>query len=123
MLFAFQSKHKKKTPPPPASKTTPYKANTMPKITPPNVPNQKTSLGNTLLEGFAFGTGSSVAKEIVNKILQENQSHNQDATPNPSSDSKKKCKELETYLEQCLHSGFDCSDTLEKYFVMCGLTK
>lgn len=83
-------------PPPPAQKSR------------PSLPRSPTFTEN-VLQGFAFGTGTSLSKELVRKLMED------------STESKKKsvCQHMQDELRQCLETGFHCDPLMEKYIQVC----
>jgi hypothetical protein len=77
------------------------------------------SLGRVVAEGFAFGTGSAVARQVVNNTV------NAIAIPsNTTSDEDNKkvyCKRTQDILETCIVSpaNSDCSGLFEDYLRNC----
>lgn len=84
-----------------------------PKITFPQSKNTNvSSLGNTLIEGIAVGSGSSIAKKSIDNIFNTNSSN----SPN----NKLKCASLFEELKTCLESENSICDTLfEEYSKKC----
>ena len=99
--------NKKNTPPPPSK---PYVYNSIS----PSIPKQP-SLGRVMIEGVAFGTGSAIARETVNRTM------NAIVVPSGSSHDQKKyeCRLLEERLQQCFDERFYCNDLFEKYIRKC----
>ena len=72
---------------------------------------------STLLQGFAFGTGSSLAREAVNKVFDRNDSH-KDVTSKTNNESKhwnnKNCETDYSSFVECLHrnnnNSIECTD-------------
>lgn len=104
----------KRSPPPPGNR--PYVSNIPKPISTP-IPSQRPSLFRTMAEGFAFGTGSSVAREAI---------HN---TPNIFSGSvsknpKSECEKWEKMFEECIEKEQSyCTDLFEKMEKSCSFQK
>lgn len=85
------------SPPPPASRT--------PKV---SIPNYATpSLGRTVMEGFAFGTGSSVARTITQRLFEkkEPEKHVHNVAPihgGHDNEIKEWCKTLKEDMLRCI---------------------
>ena len=74
------------------------------------------SLGKVVAEGFAFGTGSAIARQMVNNAFGAI------AVPsNTSEDKKDHCKKMQAILETCISSpsNSDCSGLFEEYLRNC----
>lgn len=98
--------HKKSTTPPPPKIVFQQSKNTQ------NIP----SLGNTLIQGVAFGTGSSIAKNAVHNIFKNDTL----IVDNYNKDTKTKCQILFEELKVCLDAKSNICDTLfEKYSKLC----
>ena len=70
------------------------------------------SLGNTLMEGIAFGSGSSIAKNSIDNIFKTDSSN----TP----DNKLKCTSLFEELKICLEGEYNiCDNLFEEYSKKC----
>lgn len=75
------------------------------------------SLGRTMMEGVAFGTGSSIAREVVNRTLSESTVSEQ---PPVKEDNKNKhCERLGEQLNECMMYGNHCEDLFDKYMAFC----
>lgn len=79
-------------------------------------PNQS-SLGKTLMEGFAFGTGSSIARESVSRIF--NSSSTTITTPDKKNDKQHNCEKMLSQMNECFQTDNICGDLLEKYLLQC----
>lgn len=91
--------------PPPPKIILPQSKNT-------NIP----SLGNTLMEGLAFGTGSSIAKNTIDNILKDN-SLNTDINHKKHNDG---CSSLFDILKSCLErENSVCDNLIEEYNKKC----
>lgn len=92
---------------------------------PPPPKNQGTiqsnhsSLGRIVAEGFAFGTGSAVARQIVNNSFGANTIPSNSTSD--EDDKKDHCKKIHTILETCMAgpSNSDCSRLFEDYIRNC----
>lgn len=88
----------KKSPPPPAST----------KVEQPGFLGQ---MAGTMAQGFAFGSGSSVAHQLFDGIFSSKEKQVL------VDDSYKKCKPIMTEYKQCLQNNFDssaCQEILNK---------
>lgn len=85
-------------------------------------PNKKSALkqvGNDIISGFAFGSGSAIAHNTVNRIFASNESKVE-----PSIDSEEQrnnrtnntltCQVLMKEYEKCSKDYTDCKDILDK---------
>lgn len=102
--------------PPPPRYVPPPAAN--PILKAPTVKMEQPSLGRTLMEGFAFGTGSSIARESVSRIFNSNST-----TTTPNIDLQKKennCEKMLFQMNECFQTDNMCGDLLEKYLLECG---
>lgn len=82
--------------------------------TPPPPPaslNQKksSSLTSTMAEGFAFGTGTSLAKELVSSMYQKSVSNT----------NYSYCENLKTQLSECIIENHICYNLSELYKQHC----
>lgn len=101
---------RRKQPPPPSSSPLPS-----PRAPPPPAQKSRPSLPRSptftenVLQGFAFGTGTSLSKELVRRLMED------------STESKKKsvCQHMQDELRQCLETGFHCDPLMEKYIQVC----
>lgn len=101
---------KKHKPPPPPK---PYK---YPSVQPPSV-SKSPSLGRVMMEGAAFGTGSSIARESVTRTINAVTAPVE--TPSPEENRKKTCQLLEQQLQECFDERFFCDELFEKYMRQC----
>ena len=76
---------------------------------PPPPAQRSPTFTENVLQGFAFGTGTSLSKELVRKLMED------------STESKKKsvCQHMQDELRQCLETGFHCDPLMEKYIQVC----
>lgn len=125
-MVAYNTKMKRVVNPPPpkphistATSTPPPPKSSLPNIFPSsNTP----SLGRVVAEGFAFGTGSAIARQVVNNTFGAM------AIPSntTSSEDKKKeyCKEMHSILEKCISSpsSSDCRDIFDQYYRQCSIS-
>ena len=95
-------------PPPPKSSTT---------YIPPQSNIQ--SLGRVVAEGFAFGTGSAVARQVVNNTV--NAIAIPSSTTSDDDNKKDQCKKMRSILETCIvgPANSDCSGLFEDYLRNC----
>jgi hypothetical protein len=79
-------------------------------IPPPSTPVMKTplthpsySLSRTLMEGFAFGTGSSIARETMSRILDTSSSSkiNNNISDKGNNKEPKQCEQILSQLKDC----------------------
>lgn len=85
----------------------------------PSLPLVSTSTGGggflaTMINGFSFGTGSSIANNTVNRIFSSSPS----PSHSPSSSTTLDCKDLFKNLEECLQTCEDvrvCQNLLKDY--------
>lgn len=96
---------RRKQPPPPSS---PPSSRAPPPPAQKSRPRSPTFTEN-VLQGFAFGTGTSLSKELVRRLMED------------STESKKKsvCQDMQDELRQCLETGFHCDALMEKYIQVC----
>jgi hypothetical protein len=101
-------------PPPPRS---------VPSIQAPSSTMHFPSLGRTVMEGFAFGTGSSIARNAVNQAMGGMGI----TIPSPAQNEAKQQSSCETYkqlLSQCFENNqSDCREIFEKMSEVCFLSK
>jgi hypothetical protein len=104
----------KPTIPTPTSKpTTPIPPSSIPP--PLSIPSTSSGGGGflaTMMNGFSFGTGSSIGNNVVNRLFSSSPS------PSPSSSSTQDCKDLFKNLEECLQTSEDvrvCQKVLKDY--------
>lgn len=101
---------RRKQPPPPSSSPLPSPRSPPPPAqkSHPSLPRSPTFTEN-VLQGFAFGTGTSLSKELVRRLMED------------STESKKKsvCQHMQDELRQCLETGFHCDPLMEKYIQVC----
>ena len=83
----------------------------------PTVKMEQPSLGKTLMEGFAFGTGSSIARESVSRIF--NSSSTTITTPDKKNDKQHNCEKMLSQMNECFQTDNMCGDLLEKYLLQC----
>ena len=101
--------------PPPPRYVPPPAAN--PILKAPTVKMEQPSLGRTLMEGFAFGTGSSIARESVSRIF--NSSSTTITTPDKKNDKQHNCEKMLSQMNECFQADNMCGDLLEKYLLQC----
>ena len=101
--------------PPPPRYVPPPAAN--PILKAPTVKMEQPSLGKTLMEGFAFGTGSSIARESVSRIF--NSSSTTITTPDKKNDKQHNCEKMLSQMNECFQADNMCGDLLEKYLLQC----
>ena len=101
--------------PPPPRYVPPPAAN--PILKAPTVKMEQPSLGRTLMEGFAFGTGSSIARESVSRIF--NSSSTTITTPDKKNDKQHNCEKMLSQMNECFQTDNICGDLLEKYLLQC----
>lgn len=107
------------TPSPTTTPSKPTTSTTTPTTTPsipPPLPLGTTSTGGgflaTMMNGFSFGTGSSIANNTVNRIFSSLPS------PSHSSSTTLDCKDLFKNLEECLQTSENvsvCQNLLKDY--------
>jgi len=116
----------KRSPPPPGNR--PYVPNIPKPISMP-IPSQTPSLFRIMAEGFAFGTGSSVAREAIHNMPKIFSNSSANATLTPSSDSvsekpKSECEMWQKMFEKCIEKEQSyCTDLLEKMEKSCSILK
>jgi hypothetical protein len=91
---------------------TPPPAQRAPKQTTPSP-----SLVSTMAEGFAFGTGTSIAREAVSSVL-----HSSMSAPQPNNNDNDKetlCKNILEKLQFCFEKDVNCDSIFEKYQKLC----
>lgn len=96
-----------KLPPPPKKTTYTIQPNTI----------KRPSMLNTLAEGFAFGTGSSLAREGVNKIF-EKKTLEKDIYENKNPENGINCDNLIQLYNDCIFKNSNdtsCDYLLKKY--------
>jgi hypothetical protein len=104
--------------PPPPRYVPPPAAN--PILKAPTVKMEQPSLGRTLMEGFAFGTGSSIARESVSRIFNSNSTTI--TTPDielQKNDKQHNCEKMLSQMNECFQADNMCGDLLEKYLLQC----
>lgn len=104
--------------PPPPRYVPPPAAN--PILKAPTVKMEQPSLGRTLMEGFAFGTGSSIARESVSRIFNSNSTTI--TTPDielQKNDKQHNCEKMLFQMNECFQTDNMCGDLLEKYLLQC----
>lgn len=114
MINKNNNKHSftKFSPPPPKRQIPPPKI-----VFPQSKINNKPSLGNTLMEGMAFGTGSSIARNTIDNIFKNNSSNIDE-----SFRKKPKCDEFFKELQLCLEkqsTSCDYEYLIEEYNRKC----
>ena len=73
-------------------------------------PQQKTlasmtsTLASTMLQGFGFGVGSSVARKAVDHVFDSTTTTSNGPAPPPPQDKKVKCEEVWENYKTCLNS-------------------
>ena len=78
-------------------------------------PSNDSSLKNSIVSGFGFGIGSSIAHKITDSVFDK-PSHNN----NNNNETKNLCNELKTKLNNCVtESNVDCTKLYENYFNQC----
>ena len=92
------------TPPPPSL--------SIPKLTIPS--NSSPSLGRTMMEGFAFGTGSSVARTITQPLFEKKPSHD----GGDDDGMRDWCKTLKNEMLKCVNAN-DYKDLFAIYERTC----
>jgi hypothetical protein len=101
-------KMNKKSPPPPSP----------PRLPPPNHPPPTTSsLAKSVLDGIAVGTGSAIAREAIERLLDKPKS-----TPVYNPISLFSCDLLQEQLRQCsadIEPNTHCDDVKNKYKLLC----
>ena len=83
----------------------------------PNQTPSSPSLVSTMAEGFAFGTGSSIAREVVSSVLTLSTS-----APQPNNNDNDKdtlCKNILEKLQFCFEKDVNCDSIFEKYQKLC----
>ena len=96
-----------KLPPPPKKTSYTIQPNTI----------QRPSMLNTLAEGFAFGTGSSLAREGINKIF-EKKTPEKDSYEQKNPENWINCDNLIQSYKDCIFKNGDdkaCDYLLKKY--------
>lgn len=112
MIF-FPTRRRKQHPPPPSyPPSSPPSSPPYPlpySRTPPPPAQRSPTFTENVLQGFAFGTGTSLSKELVRRLMED------------STESKKKsvCQQMQDELRQCLETGFHCDPLMEKYIQVC----
>ena len=101
MIF-FPALRRKQHPPP---SSPPYP----PPSYPPPPAQRSPTFTENVLQGFAFGTGTSLSKELVRRLMED------------STESKKNtvCQHMQDELRHCLETGFHCDALMEKYIQVC----
>ena len=93
------------------------------------IPSQSRTLFRTMAEGFAFGTGSSVAREVIHNTSNVLNSSSANTTLNSSSDSiskqtKSECEKWEKLFEECIEKEQSyCIHLFEKMEKWCSFQK
>ena len=93
------------------------------------IPSQSPSLFRTVAEGFAFGTGSSVAREVIHNTSNVFSGSSANTTLNSSSDSiskqpKSECEKWEKLFEECIEKEQSyCIHLFEKMEKLCSFQK
>lgn len=102
MIF-FSARRRKQ--PPPSSPPCPSSSSR----TPPPPAQRSPTFTENVLQGFAFGTGTSLSKELVRKLMED------------STEPKKNtvCQHMQDELRICLETGFHCDTLIEKYIQVC----
>lgn len=105
--------------PPPPRYVPPPAAN--PILKAPTVKMEQPSLGRTLMEGFAFGTGSSIARESVSRIFNSNSTTTTTTTDIElqKNDKQHNCEKMLSQMNECFQTDNMCGDLLEKYLLQC----
>ena len=104
-------------PPPKFSPPPPPAANPILKV--PTVKMEQPSLGRTLMEGFAFGTGSSIARESVSRIFNSNSTTTTPDIELQKNDKQHNCEKMLFQMNECFQTDNMCGDLLEKYLLQC----
>jgi len=80
---------------------------------PPPASLTKPSFVGTIAEGFAFGTGSSIARNVVNNVMGDSPSSN-------NSSPETLCESYRKILDACFETNQrDCGDIFEKMIETC----
>lgn len=75
-------------------------------------------LASTVAEGFAFGTGSSIARTMVNNVLATSNYNNDD--DRKSHNNSVKCDQYIKLYEECITSTNDtCSTLMDLIHIYC----
>jgi hypothetical protein len=117
----------KRSPPPPGNR--PYVSNIPKPIStsiPIPIPSQRPSLFRTMAEGFAFGTGSSVAREAIHNTpnIFSGSSANTTSSDSVSEKPKSECEKWEKMFEKCIEKEQSyCIDLFEKMEKSCSFQK
>lgn len=89
---------------------------------PPPPPPQAVvpSLGRTMMEGIAFGAGTSIAKETINTLFSKNTSTEPEPVKPPIPPTRTDiCEKLLQELDHCMMYQTTCDGIFEKYVVQC----
>jgi len=101
-------------PPPPA-----------PLHTPPLQPQQNgNSFKDSILSGFGFGIGSSIAHKISDRIFMSNNEPEKKMNDKPNEintiEINNVCNELKIKLEKCVtENNYDCKNVYDDFFSNC----
>ena len=108
-------KMNKKSPPPPSQS----RLSPPPPHPPTSTPTMTSSLARSVLDGMAIGTGSAIAREAMERLLQNK---NESQTPVYTHISLFPCDILQEQLRQCsedLEPKYNCDDVKNKYKLLC----
>lgn len=106
------------TPPPPPPKPSSTTSSYVPSTTPSTTP----SFFGNMMDGFSFGTGASLARNMVDSIFSPNRSHqiqSQSQSHSISSSLPSSCDTLHKTFMECMNKNnndhYTCSQAFEEY--------
>lgn len=111
----------------PNKPTNPIKSDTTPSIPPPNQePSFLKQMAGTVLQGFAFGTGSSIAHKTIDNLSTPNDTSTNTDTSSTNVDTSLStkngstslnCNDILTEYNICVknNSGLYCEDIIKSY--------
>lgn len=78
----------------------------------PQIPSIKNSIKDSIISGFGFGIGSSIAHKVSDSIFT--------SSPNPVPIKKIDCSQLRRDLETCYNTcDRDCHSMMDFYYKNC----
>jgi hypothetical protein len=85
--------------------------------------NKANSFGQLVKEGVAFGTGSIVAKNVADKLLNTESSSNTSTCNTNTTNNKNKCYLLKEQFDRCIykdiHGENNCTYIKNLYEISC----
>jgi hypothetical protein len=113
--------HPKRPPPPPAASARPTHNQNQ------SVPHVPSGFFNTIKEGFAFGIGSSVARQAVNSVFSSSSTSTLPSPPSPSpsppANHSEECDFIKDMYKKCMErTDGNCIEIIKEFNEKCGIT-